>query len=245
MVFKLSGRSVGKSIWVNFTWQNNIPKLWLKCHVKSNKTQVTRQQVTTTKSDFDVYQVGEERWENNVHFILRTTQTFWLMSIKWTYGSSLGRRRASAVPRFPIRAVRPQRWTNWDAFDGASNWKTQSISAMSIPRAMTSVQTNKPVVFRFRNWLKILKRVVFNCPWMLITVTLGRNLWKTYQMLSIEIVDDCPVPTLTVLVAMKSTRQLHKRTWKPWICQELWISLMRSQQLTSDPLHKSCKSWPN
>ena len=91
--------------------------------------------------------------------------TFWLISMNWTYASSFGRRKTRAVPLLPILAVRPHRWTKAAALDGGSNWRTQSTSTMSIPRAMTSVQTRRPDS-SWRNWSKIFSRFCFIFPWI-------------------------------------------------------------------------------
>nr|CAD7198490.1 unnamed protein product [Timema douglasi] len=52
--------------------------------------------------------------------------------------SSDGRSMTSAEPSCPIRAVRPQRWTNAAAEEGGSYCTTQWTSGMSTPRAITS-----------------------------------------------------------------------------------------------------------
>ena len=103
------------------------------------------------------------KFNKNIYIYIE--RTFWLISMNCTYASSLGRRKTTAVPWLPIRAVRPHRWTNAAALDGASNCRTQSISVISIPRAITSVQTRTPDS-SCRNWSKILWRVCFILPWI-------------------------------------------------------------------------------
>mmetsp|Transcript_21779 Transcript_21779/g.49257 ORF Transcript_21779/g.49257 Transcript_21779/m.49257 type:complete len:233 (-) Transcript_21779:767-1465(-) len=64
------------------------------------------------------------------------------------------------VPVFPARPVRPARCTYVSALLGISNWRTRSMSLMSIPRAATSVamSTRKPPRLKFL-------RVVSRCAW--------------------------------------------------------------------------------
>ena len=91
--------------------------------------------------------------------------TFWFFRRKSTYATSVGNSIISAFPSFPCRAVRPTRWTKTSASDGGSHWKTQSISSMSTPRAMTSVH-RRIALSSSLNFFRIFVRFCFIFPWI-------------------------------------------------------------------------------
>lgn len=58
----------------------------------------------------------------------RRELTFWLIARKLIYDSSMGRRNTSALPPWPIRAVRPQRCTKALERHGAGTVTTWQLS---------------------------------------------------------------------------------------------------------------------